>query len=134
MIEIHLDIIGVILIALALAHAIFPSYFHWKIELPKLSLINQEMMKVHTFFIALTVLLMGVLCLSSSTELVQTSLGKNVSLGFGIFWGFRLVTQFFGYSSLLWKGKKFETLVHIVFTILWIYFTFVFFLIYYTAN
>ncbi len=124
--ELHLKIIGMLLIALGLVHVIFPKYFNWKAELKSLSLINRQVMMVHTFFIALTVILMGLLCLTSADELVQTSLGKKVSLGFGIFWTCRLLIQLFGYSSQLWKGKKFETLVHIVFTCTWIYLSAIF--------
>lgn len=124
--EIHFKIIGTLLIALALVHIVFPKYFNWKEELKSLSLINRQMMTVHTFFIALTLFLIGLLCLTSSSELVETNLGKKISLGLGIFWIFRLFIQFFGYSNDLWKGKKFETLIHIVFSLLWTYLSFIF--------
>lgn len=127
--EVHLKIIGVILIFLALVHVIFPRYFNWKVELKSLNLINRQMMLVHTFFIALTVFLMGLLCLTNSKDLIETNLGKQISLGFGLFWTVRLFIQFFGYSSKLWKGKKFETLIHILFALLWTYFSVVFLLI-----
>ena len=119
--EIHFKIIGALLIVLALVHIAFPKYFNWDEELKSLSLINRQLMTVHTFFIALTVFLMGLLCLTSSNELVETSFGKKISLGLGIFWAFRLFIQFFGYSTELWKGKRFETLIHIIFSLLWIY-------------
>jgi hypothetical protein len=119
--EIHYKIVGVVLIALALVHIVFPKYFNWNQELKDLSLINRQMIKVHTFFIALTVLLMGLLCLSASRELIQTPLGKKISLGLGVFWTLRLLIQFFGYSPNLWKGKTFETLIHIVFSLFWTY-------------
>ena len=124
--EIHFKIIGTLLIALALVHIVFPKYFKWKEELKSLSLINRQMMTVHTFFIALTLFLIGLLCLTSSSELVETNLGKKISLGLGIFWTFRLFIQFFGYSNDLWKGKNFETLIHIVFSLLWTYLSFIF--------
>ena len=84
-------------------------------------LVNRQMMTVHTFFIAFTVLLMGLLCLTSSTELIETPLGKKIAFGLALFWIIRLLFQLFVYSPKLWKGKKFETTVHIVFTILWLY-------------
>jgi len=124
--EIHYKIIGVLLMALALVHVIFPKYFKWKEELKSLSLINRQMMTVHTFFIALVVFLMGLLCLTSTTELIETKLGKTISLGLGIFWSTRLFIQFFGYSTELWKGKTFETIVHILFSLLWTYLSVVF--------
>ena len=96
--ELHLKIIGLLLIMLSLIHIVFPARFNWKKELATLSLINREVMYVHTFFIALTVLLMGLLCLTSAQELTETVLGKRIALGFGIFWLVRLIIQFFGYS------------------------------------
>ncbi len=119
--EIHFKIIGILLMALAFVHVIFPSYFNWKEEMKSLSLINRQIMAVHTFFIALSVFLMGLLCFACADDLISTKLGKTVTFGLGIFWSIRLLVQFFGYSTKLWKGKTFETIVHIVFTLLWIY-------------
>ena len=127
--EIHLQIIGTLLIVLSLIHVIFPSYFNWKNELQYLSLINRQMMTVHTFFIALTVFLIGLLCVTSASELIETSLGKKISLGLAVFWTIRLFTQIFIYSPILWKGKAFETIVHILFTIFWAYMSLVFWLV-----
>nr|WP_304344586.1 hypothetical protein [Chryseobacterium koreense] len=129
--EIHFKIIGVLLIGLALVHIVFPKYFNWDKELKSLSLINRQMMTIHTFFIALTVLLVGLLCLTSSTDLIETNLGKKISLGLGIFWTVRLVIQFFGYSTNLWKGKKFETYMHILFSLLWTYLSTIFLITYF---
>jgi hypothetical protein len=129
--EVHLKIIGILLIALALVHIVFPKYFNWNIELKSLSLINRQIMNVHTFFIALTVFLMGLLCLTSSGELIETNLGKKLSLGLGIFWTVRLFIQFFGYSTDLWKGKKFETFMHIIFSLLWMYLSIIFLMIFF---
>ena len=124
--EIHLKIIGILLMTLAFLHIFFPKYFNWKEELKQLSLINRQMMTVHTFFIAFVVFLIGLLSLVAANELTETKLGKMVSLGLGIFWGTRLVFQLFVYSPKLWKGKKFETIIHIIFSIFWIYLTSVF--------
>ncbi len=112
-------------------HLAFPKYFNWKQDLSSLSLINRQMMYVHTFFIALVVLLMGILSLTLSKDITTTILGKRISLGIGLFWGARLYFQFFGYSSKLWKGKVFETAVHILFSILWFYIAGVFLYIYF---
>jgi hypothetical protein len=124
--EIHFKIIGSLLILLALVHVTFPKYFKWKQELNALSLANRQIMYVHSFFIALMVLLVGLLCLTSSGDLVNTTLGKRISLGIGIFWGARLLIQFVGYSSKLWKGKTFETTVHVIFSLFWTYLTTIF--------
>ena len=129
--RIHIIIIGILLVLLAFLHVGFPKYFNWKTELSSLILINKQMMIVHTFFIALTVFLIGLLCLTSSKELVETAFGKRIALGIGIFWTIRLFTQFFIYSPKLWKGKKFETSMHILFSMLWTYFSSIFLMIYF---
>lgn len=129
--ELHIKVIGYLLILLALVHSIFPKYFNWDVELRSLSLINREMIYVHTFFIAFALFLMGFLCVTSSVELSSTTLGKKISFGFGAFWLARLIIQFFGYSTKLWRGKTFETFVHIIFSFLWTYLSLVFLLNYF---
>lgn len=118
-----LEITGGLLMALALLHVVFPRYFRWKEETSGLSLVTRQILYVHTFFIALTVFLMGLLCVTSASELMQTPLGESICLGLGVFWGIRLVIQFFGYSSKLWRGKVFETFTHIAFTLFWAWLT-----------
>lgn len=130
MTESHLTITGIILITLALAHPILPKYFNWSKELQQISLINRQIMYVHTFFIAFMLFLMGLLCLTSSSELINTKLGNRVLLGLSIFWTTRLVIQFFGYSSKLWKGKRMESIIHIACSLLWSYLSIVFFFMY----
>ncbi len=122
----HLHIVGSLFTALALLHVGFPRYFKWREELAPLSLLHRQMMQVHTAFIALTVLLMGLLCLTSAIDLVSTPLGRRICLLLGIFWTLRLFVQLFVYSTELWKGKPFETIVHIVFSSLWTYVSLVF--------
>src|SRR5260221_12109623 len=124
--HLHLKIIGILVIALSMVHVVFPRYFNWEKELRSLSLINRQMMTVHTFFIALTVFLIGLLCLTSTNELIDTNLGKKISLGLGIFWTMRLFIQLWGYSPVLWKGKTFETSVHVLFVLMWTYLSFIF--------
>lgn len=124
--ELHIKIIGVLQIGLALLHAFFPRHFRWKEELSGLSLLSRQVMYVHTLFIALMILLMGILCVTSTSELVGTAFGKRICLGMAIFWVTRLLVQFFGYSSELWKGKVFETIIHVIFSILWVYLSVIF--------
>ena len=125
--EIHLKIVGILLLILALIHIAFPKYFEWKKGLSGLSLINKQMMLAHTFFIALTVFMMGLLCLCCTSELLETNIGHKILFGLGVFWAIRLYFQFFFYSKDLWKGQKFETYMHILFAFFWVYISFVFF-------
>ena len=117
---------GAILIGLAMLHGFFPTYFKWKEELRTITPLTRQIHYIHTFFIALVVLLNGILYLTCTTDLLTTVLGHRISLGFFIFWACRLILQFFGYSSSLWRGKPFETAMHILFSLLWLFLTAVF--------
>lgn len=128
--EIHLKIAGSILVILSLMHIIIPKYFKWQTELKRLTLITRQIFYVHTFFIAFVVLLMGLLCLNYSHELIYDAFGRVISIGLFGFWLARLIFQFFVYSPKVWRGKRFETAVHIVFSIMWLYLTSVFLLSY----
>ncbi len=128
--EVHLKIVGGLLVALAAMHIALPRYFKWGQELTSLNLITKQIVYVHTFFIAFMILLMGLLCIYSSTEIVNTGLGHRISLGLFVFWLTRLIFQFFVYSRETWRGKVFETIMHAIFSSLWAYFSFVFFKIY----
>lgn len=124
--ELQIEIIGYLLILLSCIHVIFPKYFGWKEDLAPLQQINRSMMKVHTFFIALTVFLMGLLCVTSAEELLQTELGRKICLGLGLFWLIRLFFQFFIYPSSLWKGKRLETVIHVIAIVFWVFLTYSF--------
>jgi hypothetical protein len=126
--EIHIKIVGSLLIALSLMHVIIPKYFKWEHELTSLSLITKQILYVHTFFIGFVVLLMGLLCISYSHELLYEPFGRVISLGLFGFWLTRLIFQFFVYSPKVWRGKRFETAMHILFSFLWLYFSGVFLL------
>lgn len=119
--NILLKITGFALLILALIHLIFPRYFKWKTELGQLSLINRQLMEVHTFFIAVMVALMGLLCLFTTTTDWKNPMGMLVAIGISIFWYLRLLVQLFYYSSSLWRGKRWETSIHLLFTCLWIF-------------
>lgn len=128
--ELHLKIVGCLLVLLSAVHIFFPTYFKWKMELASLSLLNKQMMYVHTFFVSFIIGLMGFCCICSSEDIIHTRLGHQLALGLFLFWFIRLLFQFFIYSARLWKGKSFETFIHVLFSILWSYFSLVFFLVY----
>jgi hypothetical protein len=72
--DLQIKIIGGLLILLAMLHLIFPKYFNWKQELSSLSLVNRQIMYVHTFFIAFVVFLMGLLW----SYLINRSRNNNI--------------------------------------------------------
>ena len=121
--EIHLRIVGGLLLLLAALNGVLPKRFHWKEELARLSLLNRQVFLVHALFIALVLVLTGVLSLVFAGDLVEPSrLGAVILSGLTIFWATRLFVQWFVYDHRLWRGHAFNATVHIVFTCIWTYF------------
>jgi len=85
------------------------------------------MVYVHCGFIGLMVLMQGILALFFTRQLVDSSaLAKPVLAGIALFWLARLFVQLFVYSPELWRGNRFNTVVHLLFSMLWIYLAIVF--------
>ena len=117
-IELHVRIVGVLLFALLGLNFVLPKRFSWREELARLSPINRQI------FIALLLGMFGTLSLLFAPLLTAPGpLAKLVLAGLALFWLVRLLAQWFIYDHALWRGKRFETSVHIVFTLVWVYFT-----------
>jgi hypothetical protein len=121
-IYLHLKIVGTLLVVLGLAHSVFARYFKWKTELAQLSLLTRQIFQVHCFFIALLVVMIGVCSLFYTNVLLGSGdLSAVVLTGFVVFWLFRLAFQLFVYDSAIWRGRRFYTVMHVVFSIFWVY-------------
>jgi hypothetical protein len=123
----HLQIIGCLMASLVAIGFVVPRRYRWEDEMQHLSLLNRQIFRVHNAFIMLLLALFAALLLTSADALLEPSrLARAMLLGLTAFWGMRLWMQFFYYSPRLWRGKVFETVVHIVFSFIWFYFTAVF--------
>jgi len=114
----HLQFAGAVLLGLSLLHVAMPKRFAWSEELARLSVLNRQIFWVHTFFV---VLIVALLLFYPETLHERTSLARLVTTGLVIFWLARAFVQFFVYSPKLWRGKPFETFVHIAFSLFWLY-------------
>lgn len=118
----HLKVVGALLVVLGLANTMLGRYFKWKQELAPLSLLTRQVFQVHGFFIALVVGMMGVCSLFYTNALLASgALSRVVLTGFLVFWLSRLAIQFFVYDPAIWRGRRFYTFMHLVFSIFWIY-------------
>ncbi len=121
-IYLHLKLVGALLLALGLAHSMFGRYFNWQRELAQLSLLTRQIFLVHCFFIALLVVMIGACSLFYTNALLASgALSRVVLTGFVVFWLSRLGFQFFVYDTAIWRGRRFYTVMHVVFSIFWIY-------------
>ncbi|HEV8268936.1 MAG TPA: hypothetical protein VGR00_11900 [Thermoanaerobaculia bacterium] len=115
---------GALLLVLAASHALFPKRLGWREDLARLTPLNRQVFLVHTFFIVLVVSMMGILSLAFADLLVAPSpLARFVLAGLTLFWAARLFVQWFVYDASLWRGDRFNTTVHVAFSILWTYLT-----------
>ena len=120
----HLRIVGVLMAGLVLLNIFVPRRFGWRDELAHVSLLNRQIFQAHTFFLIVTLALFSALLLSSAEALVQpTQLARAVLAGLTVFWGLRMLMQWFYYSPALWRGHQFNTTMHVLFSALWIYVT-----------
>jgi hypothetical protein len=127
LLAILLRIAGAGLLLLAVLHIPIGRQLGWKEDCKRLTPTNEAVFHVHTFFICLTVVMMALPCLlDPAIFLVPSRAGAWISWSFAAFWGCRLYFQWFVYPAALWRGKRLETRVHILFTVIWLALTAVF--------
>lgn len=120
----HLRIVGVLMALLVVVNLFVPRRLRWREEMARLSLINRQIFQVHSLFIVLTLALMSTLLLTSGEALLErTRLSRSVLTGLTIFWAVRTVMQWCFYSPDVWRGNRFNTVVHYVFSGTWVYLT-----------
>ena len=123
----NLRIVGASLITLSLAHVFIARRLEWKADAARMTPLNRQIFHVHAFFICLVLTMMGVLCLGFPQALVTpTPLARVVLAGLAIFWGTRLIVQWFVYEREHWRGNRVNTIIHFVFSALWMYYAGVF--------
>jgi hypothetical protein len=121
---VHLRIVGVLMALLVVVNLFVPRRLHWREEMARLSLINRQIFQVHSIFIVLTLALFSALLLTSGDALLQrTRLSRAVLIGLTMFWGLRMLMQWFFYSPDVWRGNAFNTVMHYLFSGAWVYVT-----------
>jgi len=120
----HLRTVGVLMALLAIVNLFVPGRFNWRDELSRVSLLNRQIFQAHSFFIVLLIGLMSALFLTCAEALLEpTRLSRAVLIGLTIFWGLRMLMQWFFYSPAVWRGNRLHSVMHGVFSLGWIYVT-----------
>ena len=123
----HLRLAGVVMASLVVVNLMVPGRFHWREEMSRLSLVNRQIFQAHSVFLVLTLALFSALLLTCGPALLEpTRLSRAVLSGLTIFWGLRMVMQWWFYSPLIWRGHRFNTVMHYTFSVVWVYVTTVF--------
>ena len=124
---VHLRLVGVVMASLVVVNLMVPGRFHWREEMSRLSLVNRQIFQAHSVFLVLTLALFSALLLTCGTALLEpTRLSRAVLFGLTVFWGLRMLMQWYFYSPLIWRGHRFNTVMHYVFSFVWVYVTAVF--------
>ena len=123
----HLRLVGVVMAWLVVVNLLVPRRFHWREEMSRLSLVNRQIFQAHSVFLVLTLALFSALLLTCGPALLEpTRLSRAVLAGLTIFWGLRMLMQWCFYSPLIWRGHRFNTVMHYTFSVVWVYVTTVF--------
>ena len=88
----------------------------WEEVVARMPQLVREVFHVHAWFITITLVIFGVVTIRFAGELAAgtNNLGHWLAAGIAIFWLIRWLMQFFYYNSSHWRGKRAETIVHIV--------------------
>ena len=123
----NLRIVGLLMAGLVVLNLFVPRRFRWRDELSRISLLNRQIFEVHAIFLVLTLGLISALLLTSADALLEhTRLARALLIGLTLFWGLRMLVQWFYYSPAVWRGHRFHTAMHYAFSAMWIYVTAVF--------
>ena len=120
LLTILLRVSGAGLILLALLHFPIGKHLNWREDAARLTAVNASIFHVHAFFICVVLVMMGLPCLLDPMVFLERSpAGTWLAWSFAGFWAIRLYVQWFVYPTALWRGKRFETIMHWGFTLVW---------------
>jgi hypothetical protein len=109
----HLRLAGTLLMLLGLSHLTFGRFLNWRSDLAKLSVINRQIFRVHCFYIALLLIMLGALSAFGTSLLLQPHpLARIILATSALLWGIRLYVQWFFFDRSLWRGTKPRTISH----------------------
>ena len=99
---------------IALLGPMIPRLLNWNEPIAAMPLLVREVSHVHTFFIALTCAIFGVITSRFASELASPphELMRWFAASIGLFWGIRCVMQWTTYSAVHWRGLLWKTLAH----------------------
>lgn len=114
----HLDLllrfVALLQLGLAVLSLFLPRILDWKSEMDRMSRLVRDVFEIHSWFIALTLVIWGVLTWRFAPEMAHapTALTRWLCAAIGIFWGIRSVLQWTHYDPGHWRGIPSRTIIH----------------------
>ncbi len=91
---------GLLHFGILLASSMVPKVLNWKMSLDGLDDLSRQLVWVHGVFIVLVIIGFGLISVLLASELASgTPLARGICLFIAIFWGARLVVQFFVFDA-----------------------------------
>ena len=120
LLQILLRVAGAGMIVLALAHIPMGRHLGWREDAARMSPQSESIFHVHTFFVCVMLIVMGVRALFAPQIFIEpTAAAAWLSWTYAVVWALRLYVQWFVFPRELWRGKSFETAMHLMFTVIW---------------
>lgn len=91
---------GILHFGILIASAMVPQVLDWKASLDKLDRLSRQLVWVHGVFIVIVIIGFGLLSILFANDLVTGApLARGVSFFIALFWGARLIVQFFVFDA-----------------------------------
>ena len=89
------------------ANIALPIVMGWRTQLARVDPLLRDIVYIHHVFIAVTVLLFGVIsvCFARDLAAPEHPLTRVLAGGIGFFWLLRLLLQWVGYDRAHWRGR-----------------------------
>ena len=122
-IELQLRLVGALLLGVAALGVAVHRHFRWGDEIQRLTLLTRQVFLVHSAFVIVVLAMLGAMLLTVAPALLAPGpLPRAVLIGLIVMWTARLLAQWFFYDPSLWRGDRFRTFMHVLFSVLYAYF------------
>jgi hypothetical protein len=122
-IEFQLRLVGALLLGVAALGVAVHRHFRWGDEIQRLTLLTRQVFLIHSAFVTVVLAMLGAMLLTLAPALLGPGpLPRAVLIGLLIMWMARLLAQWFFYDPSLWRGDRFRTFMHVLFSVLYAYF------------
>lgn len=122
-IELQLRLVGALLLGVAALGVAVHRHFGWGAEIQRLTLLTRQVFLIHSAFVTLVLVMLGAMLLTVAPALLAPGpLPRAVLIGLIVMWSARLLAQWFFYDPSLWRGDRFRTFMHVLFSVLYAYF------------
>ena len=122
-VEIHLRVVGGLLLGIAVLGVYVPRHFGWARHIQPLPLLTRQVFVIHCWFVSGVCGLLGLLLsILAPALLAPGALPRALLIGLLAMWGARMFAQWLFYDARLWRGIPLHTFMHVLFSAIYIYF------------